>query len=290
MQTVAIRSFETQIAAHTVTVYELRCASGFSVQLMNWGASVLDIRMPDKTGQIESIVLGFADHQDYAHNPSYLGATIGRTAGRIARGRYPLNGVVQQLPLTQGAHVLHGGSNAMSHQLWQHRAQQLPDGRAQVVFSLLSSAGENGYAGNLAIELTYTLDHAQRLTLHYRAMTDAPTLCNLTHHSYFNLSGNARDTVHAHQLHIHADAVCAMSDELLVNGDEWMVTDSDFDYRRSRAVADILNSADPRITQARGVDHYFIFDLIYPDQFEDKKAMCDYVQNLYLQWQEKYLT
>ena len=166
MQTVAIRSFETQIAAHTVTVYELRCASGFSVQLMNWGASVLDIRMPDKTGQIESIVLGFADHQDYAHNPSYLGATIGRTAGRIARGRYPLNGVVQQLPLTQGAHVLHGGSNAMSHQLWQHRAQQLPDGRAQVVFSLLSSAGENGYAGNLAIELTYTLDHAQRLTLH----------------------------------------------------------------------------------------------------------------------------
>ena len=264
MQTVAIRSFETQIAAHTVTVYELRCASGFSVQLMNWGASVLDIRMPDKTGQIESIVLGFADHQDYAHNPSYLGATIGRTAGRIARGRYPLNGVVQQLPLTQGAHVLHGGSNAMSHQLWQHRAQQLSDGRAQVVFSLLSSAGENGYAGNLAIELTYTLDQAQHLTLHYRATTDAPTLCNLTHHSYFNLSGNLRDmnmdTVHAHQLHIHADAVCAMSDELLVNGDEWAVVGSDFDYRQPRAVADILNSADPRITQARGVDHYFIFD------------------------------
>ena len=161
----------------------------------------------------------------------------------------------------------------MSHQLWQHRAQQLADGCAQVVFSLVSPAGENGYAGNLVIELTYTLDQAQHLTLHYRAMTDAPTLCNLTHHSYFNLSGNARDTVHAHQLHIHADAVCAMSDELLVNGDEWMVTDSDFDYRRSRAVADILNSADPRITQARGVDHYFIFDRV--EEARAQVTLCE---------------
>ena len=104
-------------------------------------------------------------------------------------------------------------------------------------------------------------------------MTDAPTLCTLTHHSYFNLSGNARDTVHAHQLHIHADAVCAMSDELLVNGDEWMVAGSDFDYRQPRAVADILNSADPRITQARGVDHYFIFDRV--EEARAQVTLCE---------------
>ncbi len=260
MQTVVIQSFETQIATQAVTVHELRCASGFSVQLMNWGASVLDIRMPDRTGAVESVVLGFADHSDYAHNPPYLGATIGRTAGRIAHGRYQLKERMHALPLTQGAHVLHGGTGAMSHQLWQHRAQNLPDGRAQVVFSMVSAAGENGYAGNLAIELTYTLDQTQNLTLDYRATTDAPTLCNLTHHSYFNLSGNVRDTVHTHQLQIYANAVCAMSDELLVNGDEWAVAGSDFDYRQLRPLADILNSTDPRITQARGVDHYFIFE------------------------------
>ena len=273
MQMVAIQSFETQIAAHAVTVYELRCASGFAVQLMNWGASVRDIHMPDRAGQIDSIVLGFADDNDYAHNPPYLGATIGRTAGRIAHGRYQLNGAVQQLPLSNGAHVLHGGTHAMSHQLWQHRAQHLPDGCAQVIFSMLSPAGENGYAGNLAIELRYTLDQAQNLTLHYRATNDVPTLCNLTHHSYFNLSGNVRDTVHAHQLQIHADTVCAMSDELLVNGDEWAVAGSDFDYRQPRVLADILNSADPRITRARGVDHYFVFNNV--DAGRAQVTLCE---------------
>ena len=260
MQAVSIHTRNTQIAGQVVTLYELRCASGFSVQLMNWGASVLDIQMPDRTGAIESVVLGFAELDDYALNPPYLGATVGRTAGRIAYGRYQLNGVVQQLPLSNGAHVLHGGAGAISHQLWQHRTQTLADGRAQVVFSLNSPAGENGYAGNLAIELTYTLDQAQNLTLAYRARTDAPTVCNLTHHSYFNLSGNVRATVHEHSLQIHASAVCAMNDELLVNGAEWMVADSDFDYRQARALGDILNSADARIRQARGVDHYFVFD------------------------------
>ena len=273
MQMVAIQFFETQIAAHAVTVYELRCASGFVVQLMNWGASVLDIHMPDQTGQIDSVVLGFADDNDYAHNPPYFGATIGRTAGRIAHGRYQLNGVAQQLPLSNGIHVLHGGACALSHQLWQHRAQSLPDGRAQVTFSMVSPAGENGYAGNLAIELTYTLDQAQKLTLAYRASTDAPTLCNLTHHSYFNLSGNVRDTVHAHQLQIDADAVCAMSDELLVNGDEWMVSGNDFDYRQPRVLADMLNSTDPHITRARGVDHYFIFNCV--DTERAQVTLCE---------------
>ena len=262
MQKVELISFATQIGTHSAVVYELRCASGFSVQLTNWGASVLDIRMPDRAGVVETVVLGFADMHDYAANIPYLGATIGRTAGRIAHGRYQLNGQMQQLPLSRGAHVLHGGAHAVSHQLWQHEAQHLPDGSAQVVFRTISPAGENGYAGHLSMELRYTLDSAQNLKLSYRATSDAPTLCNLTHHSYFNLSGNVRDTVHTHQLQVHADAVCAMNEELLVNGDEWPVVQSDFDYRQPHAVGDILNSVDPRITQARGVDHYFIFDRV----------------------------
>ena len=262
MATVGINTFVMHIGQHEVTVYELTCTTGFQVQLMNWGAGVLDIRMPDRNGVVESVVLGFADMNDYAENIPYLGATIGRTAGRIAHGRYRLNGAEQQLPPSHGAHVLHGGMQAISQQPWHHEAQNLADGRAQVVFRTVSSAGENGYTGNLSIELCYTLDQAQNLTLSYRARTDAPTLCNLTHHSYFNLSGHVRATVHAHQLQIHADAVCAMNDELLVNGEEWPVAQSDFDYRVPRPLADILNSTDPRITQAGGVDHYFVLDAI----------------------------
>ena len=266
MQAVELTSLTTRIGEHSASVYELRCASGFSVQLTNWGASVLDIRMPDQAGVVESVVLGFADVNDYVDNVPYLGATIGRTAGRIAHGRYSLNGQMQQLPLSHGAHVLHGGAQAMSHQLWQHRSEVLSDGSARVTFTYHSADSENGYPGNLSVTVAYTLDAAHRLRIAYRARTDAPTLCNLTHHSYFNLSGNARDTVHAHQLQIHSDTVCAMNEELLVNGDEWPVAQSDFDYRQSRALADILNSTDPRIAQARGVDHYFIFDRMDSDR------------------------
>lgn len=260
MQTVTIASFEKQIAGQRVVVYELRCASGFCVQLMNWGASVLDMRMPDRAGVVESVVLGFADMDDYARNPPYLGATIGRTAGRIAQGCYQLDGQARQLPPSHGAHVLHGGVQAMSHQLWQHRSETRNDGSACVTFSYHSADGENGYSGNLSVEVTYTLDAMQRLRIVYRARTDAPTLCNLTHHSYFNLSGHVRATVHAHELQIHASKVCAMNDELLVNGDEWPVVGSDFDYRQSHVLADILNSRDPRLQAGRGVDNYFIFD------------------------------
>lgn len=257
---VAIDSFQTSIGENPVTVYELRCASGFCVQLMNWGASVLDIRMPNRTGIVESVVLGFEDIQDYQSSPAYFGATIGRTAGRIAHGRYQLNGQVHQLPLSNGAHVLHGGQKSMSHQLWQHRAQCLEDGSVRVTFSLCSPDGENGYPGNLAIEVSYTLDEAQHLQIHYRAKTDTNTLCNLTNHSYFNLSGDAHDTVHEHVLQIQADEVCAMDEALLVSGDTWSVAQTDFDYRKKRILSDILDSADPRITQARGVDHYFVFN------------------------------
>lgn len=262
MQTVELTSLTTRIGEHSATVYELRCASGFGVQLTNWGASVLDIRMPDRAGVLERVVLGFADVNNYAENIPYFGATIGRTAGRIAHGRYSLNGKMQQLPQSHGAHVLHGGAQAMSHQLWQHYGEVLSDGSARVIFTYYSADGENGYPGNLSVEVAYTLDAAQRLRIAYRARTDAPTLCNLTHHSYFNLSGNVCDTVHEHQLQVHADAVCAMNEELLVNGDEWLVEQSDFDYRQPRALSDILNSTDLRITQARGVDHYFIFDRV----------------------------
>ena len=262
MQAVELTSLVTQVGEHRATLYELRCASGFSVQLTNWGASVLDIRMPDRAGVLESVVLGFADMDDYVDNIPYFGATIGRTAGRIAHGRYSINGKMQQLPLSQGVHILHGGAQAMSHQLWQHCGEVLSDGSACVTFTYHSADGENGYPGNLTVTVAYTLDASQRLHIAYRARTDAPTLCNLTHHSYFNLSGNVRDTVHAHQLQVHADAVCAMSEELLVNGDEWPVGQSDFDYRQPHAVGEILNSVDPRITQARGVDHYFIFDRV----------------------------
>ena len=260
MATVGINTFVMHIGQHEVTVYELTCTSGFQVQLMNWGAGVLDIRMPDRSGQIESVILGFADVNDYVDNLPYLGATIGRTAGRIAFGRYQLNGQMHQLPTTQGEHVLHGGLHAMSHQLWQHRAEALDDGRAQVIFTLQSPAGENGYSGTLSVEVRYTLDDAQRLQIDYSATTDAPTLCNLTHHSYFNLSGNAQRDVQQHQLQVHANQVCSMNEQLLVDGGTWAVDGSDFDCRQPKLLSEIVNSQDPRIELARGLDHYFVFE------------------------------
>lgn len=263
MNIVDVRAFTTMVGGQVVNCFELIAPSGFMVRLCEWGASVLDIQMPDRDGRIESVVLGLPEVADYADNPSYFGTTIGRTAGRIAKGRYALNGHPHQLPNTQpnaGGHVLHGGAGALSHRAWRWRVMRLDDGSAQVIFSIVSSDGDNGYVGELSVEVAYTLNLQQQLTLDYRANTNVPTLCNLTHHSYFNLSGNRKRRIDGHLLQIDADAVCAMDERLLVNGDEWQVAGSDFDYRLAHPLADALNSSDYRLRAVGGLDHYFLLN------------------------------
>ncbi|MGL4766846.1 MAG: aldose epimerase family protein [Formosimonas sp.] len=252
----SIECFKRRMGAHEVDYVLLRNAQGMSVELMSWGATLVDVCVPDRAGRVESVTLAYDALNQYAANPSYFGCVVGRVAGRIAGSRFVLNGQTYDLPPNTGEHHLHGGAGSMSHQLW---TTVLVD-ESSVRFEYVSPAGENGYPATLHVAVTYVLSADNMLSIRYHASADAPTLCNLTHHAYFNLSGNARRLMHEQRLQVSADAVCAMSDDLLVTGEEWPVDGSPFDFRAEQPLAQILRSTDPRVQLARGVDHYFVLN------------------------------
>lgn len=245
---------------HTVEHVTLTNSNGMQVELLNWGATLLDVRVPDQNGLIESVTLAYAHMADYLDNPSFLGCTVGRVAGRIAHSQFQLDGQTYTVSSNSGTHHLHGGAQGMCQKPWSI-AQLLDDEQCSSVrFEYISCAGENGYPATLRVSVTYRLGNDNTLSIDYRADADAPTLCNLTNHAYFNLSGNARRDIQSHVLQVDAASVCAMSDELLVTGHEWPVADSPFDFRQAKSVGQALSSDDARICAAKGIDHYFILN------------------------------
>ena len=246
-----------QVNNEQVHSYVLQNALGMRVELNCLGATLVDVCVPDRAGAIESVLLAHESAADWRVNAPYFGATIGRTAGRIAHGQFGLAGAVYQLPCNQGLHQLHGGAGAMSHQAWQVLAAD----ELGVTFAYDSPAGENGYPNALRVVLRYELSATEhRLSLDFSATCDGATLCNLTNHAYFNLSGKQRRTIHAHELTVEADWVCAMDGDLLVTGDEWAVAGSAFDFRTGALVGSALASGDERLALAQGLDHYFVLN------------------------------
>ena len=247
-----------QIGTQTAEHFTLTNAHGMQVELSNWGASLIDVRTADRHGVIESVTLAHRDWAAYASNAPFFGSTIGRAAGRIAHGRFHLDGVDYQLPVQaqHGGHHLHGGAQAMWQQLWQVESCSAQ----AVVFVYVSADGENGYPAELTLRVTYTLNDDNQLSIDYESANAQATLCNPTNHAYFNLSGNARRTVHEHTLQVSARAVCEMDAHLLVTGGEWLVEQTDFDFRSAKSLKQALSSADPRLQLAQGIDHYFILN------------------------------
>lgn len=249
------------VGPHAVEHVTLTNPLGMSVELMTWGATLIDVCVPDRDGNVQSVTLAHRNMDQYKINGPYFGCVVGRVAGRIAHGQFCLAGQSYQLDLNQGAHHLHGGVHALSHQAWDLVSVQEHEMHLAAVFSIHSPAGQNGYPADMQLIVTYQLSKTENtLTIDYRGVADQPTLCNPTHHAYFNLSGDVSRLIGEHELEVNASYVCAMSDELLVTGDLWPVVHTDFDFRQPKKLASILSSADARIVLAKGVDHYFVLE------------------------------
>lgn len=257
-----------QIGERSVQLFTIDNGLGMIVELSSWGATLIDIKVPDREGISQSVTLAYDNWSDYLKNEGYLGATIGRVAGRIAYGQLMLDEKKYALSLNQGQHHLHGGNQSMSHQLWQVDEVVHSDTEIRVIFYIYSAATENGYPGNLHVRAIYVLSLVENsLTVHYEANTDELTVCNLTNHAYFNLSGNASRTIHEHELMVAAQTVCAMDENLLVTGDVWSVAQTVFDFTQAKKIVTALLADDERIQTARGLDHYFLLtqtDAILP--------------------------
>jgi len=215
--------------------------AGVRVRILSYGGIVQSLESPDREGRAGNVVLGFADLDGYLTHPEpYLGALVGRYANRIAGGRFPLDGVTYALEPNNAPNSLHGGADGFDKRVWD--VTPVEHG---VRLSRVAAHGEEGFPGRLEVSATYTLEADGALRIAYEAVTDAPTVVNLTNHSYFNLGGPGN--AGGHELRIAASRFTPVDDELIPTGDLADVTGTRFDFRRARKVG-------------AGYDHNFVLD------------------------------
>lgn len=218
---------------------------------MDLGATLLSLEVRDKTGNWQDVVLGYESLEDYEKHQGYLGTVVGRTANRIRKGQFTLDGRQYQLPVNNGPNCNHGGVKGFSFRKFD--VTSFTDD--SVTFTIHSPAGEEGYPGMLDAAVTYRLE-GPKLVIEYEAATDSQTLVNLTNHTYFNLDGHA-SSIGSHRLQLASDEFGHVDKDGLFTGTRQKVEGTAFDFRQPRYVRDALESGDPQIETATGLDHPF---------------------------------
>jgi aldose 1-epimerase len=235
----------------SVDLYILTNTNNMSAQIINYGATLVSLSVPDRSGNVADITLGCDSIEDYMAASPYFGATVGRYANRIAKGKFTLEGVDYTLATNNGENHLHGGIKGFDKVLWQAEPFK-EEGMVGVKFVYFSKDGEEGYPGNLACTVTYMMTKNNELNIIYEAETDKTTHVNLTHHSYFNLAGQGEGNVLSHELMLVADKYTPVDAGLIPTGEIQDVADSPMDFRTPHAIGE-------RIGQVEGgYDHNFV--------------------------------
>ncbi|PYC79548.1 galactose-1-epimerase [Streptomyces tateyamensis] len=230
--------------------------SGVTAELHEFGARLQAVRAPDRHGRTADVLLGAEGWDQLLDAGAYFGATVGRYGNRIARGELPLDGTVHQLDRQATGHTLHGGPHGFATRVWRGSPIHEED-RAGVRFQLTSPHRDQGFPGTLEVEVSYLLDAFGALTIRYGAVTDAPTVVNLTNHAYFNLAGGG--TVGEHTLRVHADAYLPVDAQLIPLGPPAVVAGTPFDLTRAVRLADRLGADHPQLRLAGGgFDHNWL--------------------------------
>lgn len=222
------------------------------VSVLSYGATISQLKVPDRNGALRDVVLGYDTLKEYEAHTCYFGAVIGRCANRIGGGRFRLNQQEYRLAQNNGNHCLHGGITGFDRRVWV--GEILPDG---VRLSLTSLHNEEGFPGELRVTVDYRLKEDCCLCIHYQALSDRDTICNLTNHSYFNLNGHGLGTASEHVLQIESDYYTPLNSDFVPDGQVLKVDGSPFDFRKPRLLGAGLSSHHPQIQLAGGYDHNF---------------------------------
>ena len=224
----------------------------------NYGARVLSLLVPDKNCEMTDVIVGYATMAEYIACPGerFFGATVGRLANRLGGAKFTLDGETYNLSANDHGNTLHGGFTGLDRVLW-HTKRSKPNA---ITFFVNSPAGSDGWPGNLCIELTYTLTDEKGLKVEYKARTDAPTLVNLSHHSFFNLTGDATKSIQDHVLQINASHYIPVDDKLIPTGEVRSVEGTPFDFRKGKPIGQDILSADVQLSNAGGYDHNWCLD------------------------------
>jgi len=234
-----------------IEVCSLANDQAMEVRIINYGGIIASIKVPDRDGKLDDVVLGHDSLDGYLNRTRYFGVLIGRFANRIARGRFSLNGVEYQLAINNGENHLHGGVRGFDKVVWA--AQEIDDG---VQLTYFSKDGEENYPGNLNATVTYRLNDANELRIDYFATTDRDTIINLTNHSYFNLAGAG--TILDHELQIEADTFTPIDETLIPTGEIRSVKGTPMDFTSPTAIGALIDDDDDQLRIAHGYDHNFV--------------------------------
>ena len=222
--------------------YSLSNKRGFTVVISDFGGTILNLWVPDRDGNLRDVVLGLQNAENYRdHNPDFQGATVGRYANRIAGGKFMLDGRNYQLPVNNPPNSLHGGVNNFSNRLWQAKTNDFGDNGGELILKFFSPDGDEGYPADLHVEVKFTVTADNTLIIDYRGESDAPTVINLTNHSYFNLNGAHTCGIDDHYLKINADRRTEVDENLIPTGRILEVAESEFDFRNGANLGAMLN-------------------------------------------------
>jgi aldose 1-epimerase len=239
--------------------FTLETTDGSELKLMNYGATVLSLKVSDRDGKMENVILGFKDFKDYENIRHFYGAIVGRWGNRIDKGKFSLNGKEYTLATNNGENHLHGGIMGFDRVLWDCEELTHNDLPA-VKFSYLSKDGEEGYPGNLKLSVIYTYSEEHELGIYYEMSTDQPTVKNVTNHSYFNLSGNVKSDILNHELVLHADYFLPVVPGLIPTGELRPVKGTPMDFTSPHKIGERINADDEQLNHGLGYDHCWVIN------------------------------
>ncbi|MCF8323537.1 MAG: galactose mutarotase [Leadbetterella sp.] len=265
--------FGVLASGDSVKLYTLKNANGMEVAISDFGGTIIKWTAPDKDGKFEDITLGSNNPEDYLSNTKYLGALIGRFGNRIAKGKFSLDGKEYTLAVNNGPNSLHGGLNGFNAAIWT--ATPIEGAEPGLKLTYLSKDGEEGYPGNLNVEVVYTLKNDNSLSIDYKATTDKSTVVNLTNHAYFNLKGEGNGDITEHEITINADKFLPTDAGLIPTGELKPVKGTPFDFTTAHLIGERINdSTDNDIKLGGGYDHCWVFT----DQSNKLKSIANVLE------------
>ncbi|SDK59752.1 aldose 1-epimerase [Cryobacterium psychrotolerans] len=250
--------------------------SGASVEILTYGGVIRSLQVPDRDGHLKNVVLGFTGLDDYVSSSPYFGAIIGRYANRIAQGRFSIDGTSYQVSVNDSPSSLHGGHEGFDRKIWQ--VADIDD--SSLTLHYVSCDGEEGYPGTLSIDVRYELTADNTLEVQYAATTDAPTIINLTNHSFFNLGGEGFGSALGHLAQLDAENFLPVGEDLLPTGEIRAVAGTEMDFRTARAIGERIRTGSRQIQISKGYDHNFLLNrsridgsgLAFAARFEEPKS------------------
>jgi aldose 1-epimerase len=254
-QTITSQPFGQMPDGRAVSLFTLGAVGGLRVTITNYGGAIVTLLAPDRTGAPADVVLGYDKLEDYLKGRAHFGSVCGRFANRIARARFTLDGTEYALPANDGVNHLHGGPQGFDKQLWEAEIVG-----PELKLSRLSLDGEQGYPGNLHVDVTYSLEGANALRILYRATCDRPTPINLTNHSYFNLAGHGTGEIGAHELQLFTSRFTPIDQTLIPTGELANVEGTALDFRQATPMGDRIEADHEQIRLGHGYDHNFVLE------------------------------